>query len=67
MTETDLAIYELNKTVGELRKDYGIIPFKVIDSYPEIATPLIRGSLDGRIYGCHMEKIIYKVKEGKWT
>lgn len=67
LTDTDIAIYELNQTYLDIEK-YGVRSLVIDDNRPELGTEIdiVSGYWD-RGYRCHIEKFIHKLKEGGWT
>lgn len=67
MTDTDLAIYELNTSYLQLQMQ-GVKPFTLSSLKPQINLPIhiISGYWE-RGYSCHIENFVYQLKEAQWT
>ena len=67
MSKTDLALYELEQTYSEILK-MGIRPFLISRSKASVGEKInILSGYWENAYSCHIEKIVHKLIEGKWS
>lgn len=68
MTDTDVAIYELNQTYDEILKKYKISSFDLDTVRPQVGTAIdiVSGYWD-RGYSCDIDAFIFKMQEGGWS
>ncbi len=68
MTDTDLALYELDKSYAEIFKTTNVRPLLLDTMRPSLGHPIeiISGYWD-RGYSCEVDNFIFQVKEGQWT
>jgi hypothetical protein len=68
MTGTDLALYKVNETYGDLRKAHGLEPLVLSDSRPTSGSPMrVVSGYWKRIYACNVSSFIPELREGDWT
>lgn len=68
MTDTDVALYQLTSTYGQIRSSYGIEALPLSDSRPAAGTPIsVVSGYWKRIYTCGIDGFAYRLKEGDWT
>lgn len=67
MTDTDMAIYELNQTYSEIRAKFKINPFELDTVRPMVGTniDIVSGYWD-RGYTCAIDAFVFQLKEGEW-
>lgn len=68
MTNTDVALYELNETYSQVMTRTNVRPFMLDGSHPKAGTSIdiISGYWD-RGYSCEIDGFVYKLKEADWT
>ncbi|MGW6916811.1 S1 family peptidase [Kitasatospora sp. NPDC054939] len=68
MTDTDVALYQLNTTYSAIQSRYGIAPLTVSASHPVAGTAIkVVSGYWKRIYSCSVDGFVYRLKEGSWT
>ncbi|MFA6238930.1 MAG: trypsin-like peptidase domain-containing protein [Bacteriovorax sp.] len=67
MTDTDVALYELNQTYDEILKKNKISAFELDSVRPSIGTDIeiVSGYWD-RGYSCAIDAFVFKLQEGNW-
>ena len=68
MTSTDITLYQLKETYGEIQKKYGIEALLISDRRPEVGTEIeILSGYWKRAYSCKIAAFVSKLKEDQWT
>src|SRR5690606_25890090 len=68
MTDTDAAVYRLNRTYGQIRSAYGIDALTLNDTRPAAGTAIsVVSGYWKRIYNCSIDGFVHRMKEGDWT
>jgi hypothetical protein len=68
MTVTDMALYRLTITYGELERDHGVFAMTIADSHPVAGTPILIPSGYWRaLMSCTIDTFVYGLREGVWT
>ncbi|NED19356.1 trypsin-like peptidase domain-containing protein [Streptomyces sp. SID9913] len=68
MTDTDAAVYRLNRTYGQIRSAYGIDALTLNDTRPAAGTAIsVVSGYWKRIYTCSIDGFVHRMKEGDWT
>ncbi|MFG2650224.1 serine protease [Streptomyces sp. NPDC048436] len=68
MTDTDISIYQLTTSYGEIKKKYGIKALEIEDEHPVKgrAITVVSGYWKAT-YTCAIDGFAYRLKEGEWT
>ncbi|MER6131176.1 serine protease [Streptomyces sp. NPDC001815] len=68
MTDTDVSLYQLTTTYGQIRSSYGISPLTLDDTHPVAgrAITVVSGYWK-RTYACSIDGFAHRLKEGSWT
>ncbi|MET8683798.1 serine protease [Streptomyces sp. NPDC004732] len=68
MTDTDITIYQLTESYGDITKKYGIKPLELADGHPVKgrAITVVSGYWK-KTYSCNIDGFVYRMKEGEWT
>jgi len=68
MTDTDVSLYQLTTTYGQIRSSYGISPLTLDDTHPVAgrAITVVSGYWK-RTYACSIDGFAHRLKEGDWT
>ncbi|MEV7000002.1 serine protease [Streptomyces sp. NPDC093982] len=68
MTDTDVAIYQLTTTYGQIKSSYGIDALTMADTHPVAGTAItVASGYWKRLYNCNIDGFAYRLKEGDWT
>ncbi|MFD9795207.1 serine protease [Streptomyces sp. NPDC059070] len=68
MTDTDISVYELNKTYAQIQSQYGIAALTLNDQHPTAGTAIkVVSGYWKRTYSCNVDGFVYRLKEGDWT
>lgn len=68
MTKTDIAIYQLDETYGEILQDHNLEAYTLSSTEPTVGTEMeIVSGYWKKGYSCKVEAIVDKLKEDKWT
>jgi V8-like Glu-specific endopeptidase len=68
MTDTDVSIYQLNRTYAQILSTYGISPLVMSTSHPVAGTAIkVVSGYWKTIYSCNIDGFVYRLKEGDWT
>lgn len=68
MTKTDVTLYKLGETYGDILSKYNIRPFTLVKHQPTRQTNIdIVSGYWHRGYRCAIEEFAYRLKEDKWT
>jgi len=67
MTDTDLALYRVAKTYGQIEKEHDVTALTLSSEHPVAATPIrIVSGYWRRIYSCSVSGFIPELREGDW-
>lgn len=67
MTKTDMALYLLDVTVGEIKQQFGFSPLTLSSSKAAVGTPIeVISGYWKRGYSCSIEAFIPELREGHW-
>lgn len=68
MTKTDMTLYELKQTFGEIEAQFRIKPLTLSDRYPSVGEGIdIISGYWKRGYSCAVESIVHELREAGWT
>jgi V8-like Glu-specific endopeptidase len=68
MTDTDVALYQLTTTYGQIKSSYGINALTLNDKHPVAGSAIsIPSGYWKRIYSCSIDGFVPTLKEGDWT
>ncbi|MFF8847420.1 trypsin-like serine peptidase [Streptomyces sp. NPDC015127] len=68
MTDTDVSLYQLTSTYGQIESRYGIKALELNDARPVEGTAIkVVSGYWKRIYSCDIDGFAYRLKEGAWT
>jgi V8-like Glu-specific endopeptidase len=68
MTDTDVSIYQLNRTYAQILSTYGISPLVMSTSHPVAGTAIkVVSGYWKTIYSCNIDGFVYRLEEGDWT
>ncbi|MFI8825431.1 serine protease [Streptomyces sp. NPDC053431] len=68
MTDTDISIYQLTTTYGQIQSQYGISALTLNDAHPVQGSSIkVVSGYWKRIYSCAVDGFVYRLKEGDWT
>ncbi|WP_328494277.1 serine protease [Streptomyces sp. NBC_00414] len=68
MTDTDVSLYQLTTTYGQITSSYGISPLTLNDTHPVAGTAItVVSGYWKRTYACNIDGFAYRLKEGDWT
>ncbi|MGY1584437.1 trypsin-like serine peptidase [Streptomyces sp. MN13] len=68
MTDTDVAVYQLTRTYGQIRGSYGINALTLNDAHPVAGTAIsVVSGYWKRIYNCSIDGFVHQMREGDWT
>jgi hypothetical protein len=73
MTGTDIALYQLAKTLKEFEEEFGMKALTLSRQHPKqgskifVVSGLSPKGISGEIYSCAIERFVYQLKEGKWV
>lgn len=68
MTDTDIALYQLDSSYVEIKKRYGINPLSLSSLPPSKGSSIkVVSSYWRRTYTCNIESFAYKLHEAEWT
>ncbi|MDQ0842696.1 serine protease [Streptomyces sp. V1I6] len=68
MTETDVSLYQLTSTYGQIESRYGIKALELSAARPAQGTDIkVVSGYWKRIYSCDIDGFAYRLKEGSWT
>ncbi|TXS53181.1 serine protease [Streptomyces sp. uw30] len=68
MTDTDVSIYQLTTTYGQIKSSYGINALTMADTHPVAGTAItVASGYWKRLYSCNVDGFAYRLKEGDWT
>lgn len=68
MTKTDMALYELRETLGEIKKRTGLAPLTLASTHPSLNDQIeVISGYWKRGFTCSIEKFVHQLVEGGWT
>ncbi|MFI9205378.1 trypsin-like serine peptidase [Streptomyces sp. NPDC053048] len=68
MTDTDVALYELDTTYAKVKQQYGINALSLSGDRPAAGTPIkVVSGYWKRIYSCNVDGFVHELREGDWT
>ncbi|OON82847.1 S1 family peptidase [Streptomyces tsukubensis] len=68
MTDTDVTLYELNKTYAQIKTSTGIAPLTLSASHPVKGHPIsVVSGYWKQTYNCSVDGFAYRLKEDQWT
>ncbi|GHA13613.1 serine protease [Streptomyces tauricus] len=68
MTDTDVSLYQLTTTYGQIKSSYNISPLTLNDTHPVAGTAItVVSGYWKRTYACNIDGFAYRLKEGAWT
>jgi len=68
MTDTDIAVYQLNTTYAAIKNTYGVSALTVRDTRPAAGTAVTLASGPWKkLVECGIDGFAYRLKEGEWT
>jgi V8-like Glu-specific endopeptidase len=68
MTDTDMALYRLTTTYGQIKSSYGINALVFDTARPAVGTDItVVSGYWKRTYACDVDGYAYRLKEGAWT
>ncbi|HET9382488.1 MAG TPA: serine protease [Streptomyces sp.] len=68
MTDTDVSLYQLTQTYGQIKAATGISPLTLNDTHPVAGSAIsVVSGYWTRIYSCNIDGFAYRLKEGGWT
>ncbi len=68
MTDTDVTLYQLTSTYGQIQQQYGISALPLASSHPTQGADIrVVSGYWKKVYSCNVDGFVYQVKEGDWT
>ncbi|WP_369216864.1 trypsin-like peptidase domain-containing protein [Streptomyces flavofungini] len=68
MTDTDVTLYQLTSTYGEIQQKYGIRALELDGRHPVKNRPIkVVSGYWKKVYSCDIDGFVYRLKEGDWT
>ncbi|MFE0105469.1 trypsin-like serine peptidase [Streptomyces sp. NPDC059009] len=68
MTDTDISLYQLTSTYGQIEKKYGIKALELESKHPVQGRPItVVSGYWKKTYACDIDGFVYRMKEGEWT
>ncbi|QKW32650.1 trypsin-like peptidase domain-containing protein [Actinomadura sp. NAK00032] len=68
MTDTDVALYRLNRSYASIRQTYGTPALEMSLQHPTAGTDLrVVSGYWRRMYSCNLDGFAYRLREGQWT
>lgn len=68
MTKTDMTLYKLSSTVGDIKKKFGFAPMTLASTKAAVNLPIeVISGYWKRGYSCSIEAFVYELREGDWT
>ncbi|WP_433465537.1 S1 family peptidase [Spirillospora sp. CA-128828] len=68
MTDTDVALYKLNRSYASIRQSYGVPALELSLQHPAAGTDLrVVSGYWRRIYSCSLDGFAYRLRESQWT
>ncbi|MGW3243369.1 S1 family peptidase [Streptomyces sp. NPDC001070] len=68
MTDTDISVYQLNRTYAQIQSSYGISALELSATHPVQGTAIkVVSGYWKTIYSCSIDGFVHLLKEGDWT
>ncbi|MFA1549621.1 serine protease [Actinomadura chokoriensis] len=68
MTDTDVALYRLNRTYASIQQTYGTTALELSLQHPTAGTGLrVVSGYWRRMYSCNLDGFAYRLRESQWT
>ena len=68
MTDTDVTLYQLDATFGQISRRLGGHPLTLAASPADVGTPIsVVSGYFKRTWTCQIERVVYSVREADWT
>ncbi|MGV9883457.1 trypsin-like peptidase domain-containing protein [Streptomyces sp. NPDC003006] len=68
MTDTDISLYQLTSTYGDIESKYGIKALELNAARPEAGRAItVASGYWKKFYKCGIDGFAYRLKEGRWT
>jgi V8-like Glu-specific endopeptidase len=68
MTDTDISVYQLNRTYAQIQSSYGISALELSAAHPVQGTAIkVVSGYWKTIYSCNIDGFVHLLKEGDWT
>lgn len=68
MTKTDITLYRLNQTYGQIFKKYQVQALTLSSKHPEAKTSIaVVSGYWKKVYTCQIDDFVYALKEADWT
>jgi hypothetical protein len=68
MTETDVTLYRLDLTYGDIESQYGVQALTISSAHPTAGAPIrVVSGYWKKIYSCSVDGFVYQLREGSWT
>jgi V8-like Glu-specific endopeptidase len=68
MTDTDVSLYQLSTTYGQIQRQYGIRALEISSVHPTQGTAIkVVSGFWKKIYSCDIDGFVYRLKEAEWT
>ncbi|MGZ3669023.1 MAG: trypsin-like serine peptidase [Bdellovibrionota bacterium] len=66
-TDTDIALYQMDKTYAEIESSFGVHPLLLSPEHPALGSSVeVISGYWGRGYSCSIEAFVPELKEGPW-
>jgi V8-like Glu-specific endopeptidase len=67
MTKTDVTLYRLNESIGEIKRKFGFAPLTISSQHPAQGQNIeVISGYWRRGFRCSVERFVYKLREGGW-
>lgn len=68
MTDTDVSVYQLNRTYAQIQSSYGISALELSAAHPVQGTTIkVVSGYWKTVYSCGIDGFVHLLKEGDWT
>lgn len=68
MTKTDMTLYKINMTVGQIKQKFGFAPLTLSSKRPDVGLNIeVISGYWQRGYSCHIEAFVDELREGNWV
>ena len=68
MTDTDITLYKLDQTYGDIKSKYNVRPFLLSSKKGDLNQPIqVISGYWQKGYSCQIEAFVFEVKENGWT
>jgi V8-like Glu-specific endopeptidase len=68
MTDTDVSLYQLNRTYSQIQSSYGIRPLELSADHPVQGTAIkVVSGYWTKIYSCAIDGFVHQLREGDWA